>query len=537
MTECERLPFVPDSPDDDLVLLHQFHVSETYALHCHTFYEVFYVLRGQAIHEINDATQILSEGMLLFIRPDDRHAYKYFNRDEFEFININIADSLVTQAFAWLRLPMGYFDSPQMPPSIQLVGAQHMEMRRKFLELADMPAGERRRRAFCALLPEVLLTLYGQEDAASTPYAPYWLSELLRRMDQPEMFIGGLPELLRISPYSQEHLTRCFRKYIHMTPTTYINQKRLSYAAELLTEQGMPPQQAAVEAGFHNISHFYHCFRAQYSLTPLQYSQQYSERRTNNARYLMAISRRAMHSCLAAPTKYITLKGGLFAYYMEEGCAQIYISYAQEVTQPDLNELGACWDPRLNAGATLHANRSNYELIKGLCASLHTKPVRQICEMSMPREMLSRLPLRTDYIDEGVTIRPYSDEVGEDISELIRLCAADFGHEEAVIKDCIRYCAKNGCVHLLCVQDRTVGAVWGSGEEILGVAVHPFHRHRGYGSLLAAEAARTLLASGEACTMLLPDTCTRQIDFAKAAGFVQTACEAVFELEERKVSP
>ena len=66
---CERLPYIPDSPDDDLVLMHQFRVSETYPLHTHEFYEIFYVVRGQAIHEINGLTQVVGEGALVFIRP------------------------------------------------------------------------------------------------------------------------------------------------------------------------------------------------------------------------------------------------------------------------------------------------------------------------------------------------------------------------------------------------------------------------------------------------------------------------------------
>ena len=48
LMDCQRLPFMPDTPDDDLVLLHQYHVSETYPMHSHEFYEIFYVVKGQA---------------------------------------------------------------------------------------------------------------------------------------------------------------------------------------------------------------------------------------------------------------------------------------------------------------------------------------------------------------------------------------------------------------------------------------------------------------------------------------------------------
>ena len=80
---CERLPFIPDTPNDDLVLLHQFHVFETYGLHMHEFYEVFYVVHGQAMHEVNGSAQVVGEGSLVFIRPDDQHCYRYLARSDF----------------------------------------------------------------------------------------------------------------------------------------------------------------------------------------------------------------------------------------------------------------------------------------------------------------------------------------------------------------------------------------------------------------------------------------------------------------------
>ena len=221
--DCERLPFVPDTPNDDLVLLHQYRVSETYALHRHEFYEVFYVLRGQALHEMDGSSQVVSEGTLVFIRPDDAHCYKVLNCDDFEFVNVNIAGSLAAQAFRWLRIPQESFDRPKLPPSIRLLGAQHEEMQRKFLELSRMSPGPERRRSFCALIPEVLLLLFTRADMERTPVMPPWLTEVLQKLDDPACFTQGLPELLRMTPYTQEHLTRSFRRYVHTTPTAYIN--------------------------------------------------------------------------------------------------------------------------------------------------------------------------------------------------------------------------------------------------------------------------------------------------------------------------
>ena len=155
--DCQRLPFMPDTPDDDLVLLHQYHVSETYPMHSHEFYEIFYVVKGQALHQINGSSQIVTEGSLVFIRPDDVHCYQLLNFSDFEFINVNISLALTAQAFLWMRIPVESATDPALPPSIKLTGPAHLEMRRRFTELSQMPSGPSRRRTFCALLPELLL--------------------------------------------------------------------------------------------------------------------------------------------------------------------------------------------------------------------------------------------------------------------------------------------------------------------------------------------------------------------------------------------
>ena len=169
LMDCQRLPFMPDTPDDDLVLLHQYHVSETYPMHSHEFYEIFYVVKGQALHQINGSSQIVTEGSLVFIRPDDVHCYQLLNFSDFEFINVNISLALTAQAFLWMRIPVESATDPALPPSIKLTGPAHLEMRRRFTELSQMPSGPSRRRTFCALLPELLLLGLGRRQLVLHP--------------------------------------------------------------------------------------------------------------------------------------------------------------------------------------------------------------------------------------------------------------------------------------------------------------------------------------------------------------------------------
>lgn len=55
---------------------------------------------------------------------------------------------------------------------------------------------------------------------------------------------------------SQEHLMRSFRRYIGMTPTEYINGKRLSLAAQLFLQGDMPVIEICGACGFNSLSRF-----------------------------------------------------------------------------------------------------------------------------------------------------------------------------------------------------------------------------------------------------------------------------------------
>ena len=59
-------------PDTGLLFRNSF-IHQTAKLHTHTFYEMFVVAEGTALHMVNHAIQTLHRGDLVFIRPRDVH--------------------------------------------------------------------------------------------------------------------------------------------------------------------------------------------------------------------------------------------------------------------------------------------------------------------------------------------------------------------------------------------------------------------------------------------------------------------------------
>lgn len=102
---------------------------------------------------------------------------------------------------------------------------------------------------------------------------PVWLGALAKKLEDPENFACTLGELSEMSGRTKEHLCRSFRKYFGVAPIEYINAKRLNYAANLLLHSDMKVVDIAFASGFQSLSRFYHAFREEFDVSPLDYRQ------------------------------------------------------------------------------------------------------------------------------------------------------------------------------------------------------------------------------------------------------------------------
>lgn len=261
---------------DGVGFLRQKSVRETFRLHTHDFYEFFYIVRGKAIHEINGENQILSEGDFVLIRPPDTHKYSFLDNFDIEIISVGFSCENFDSALNMLETEAAVFTEPKMPPVINLHGHDLTDIYSKLCRIERTPRGEERRIYFKAILPYLLYRFisYGEEQPRAC--VPAWLADVISEMSRHENYIAGLPKLLELAHLSQEHLTREFRRHLDVTPTEFINIKRLNYAAELITEGKTEITDICYACGFNNLSHFYHCFKKRYGCTPKQFASEHA---------------------------------------------------------------------------------------------------------------------------------------------------------------------------------------------------------------------------------------------------------------------
>lgn len=95
----------------------------------------------------------------------------------------------------------------------------------------------------------------------------------LRALDTEEGLRAGWPLLLRAAHVSPGHLCRDWKKSFGVTPTQWINARRLENAAGLLLQSSLPIKEISARCGFEKTTYFYRLFQQKYGTAPGSYRQ------------------------------------------------------------------------------------------------------------------------------------------------------------------------------------------------------------------------------------------------------------------------
>ncbi len=263
-------------PKEDMVcgisFLHQNSVSETYPMHTHDFFELFYVVKGRAMHNINGESECCMAGNLQLIRPKDCHAYSFINRYDMELISIGISRSIMEEIVDFLELELTELEKRNMPFQILFDAGKAETVLRSMIKLERINEPEKRRVYGKALIARLLYDLVNK--TVDGVRLPDWLAELITEMSRPENFKAGLCRMVELSHVTQNHLNREMKKHLGMTPTEFINAKRIAYAGEILLEEKWNTTEIAERCGFDTLSHFYDNFKKVYQCSPREFIEE-----------------------------------------------------------------------------------------------------------------------------------------------------------------------------------------------------------------------------------------------------------------------
>ena len=247
----------------------------------HDFYEIILVTENSLDILLNNDRIKLGQGNLLLIRPGDIHT-KIQTGDS---VHINLAFPAYT-----VNSLFGYLYNSQAPRKELFVGSHSpivrlstidtlmIQNRLSFLNQLSSSDMEEKNTHLRAILIDIMYSyiipeLEKQKRSSDASNLPAWLVPALEGLSNPKNLTMGMDYLVRQTQRSPEHICRIFRKHLGITPSAYINGKRLNYAANLLIHTDMEIVDVIYESGFQSINYFYHLFKKEYGISPVKYKK------------------------------------------------------------------------------------------------------------------------------------------------------------------------------------------------------------------------------------------------------------------------
>lgn len=111
----------------------------------------------------------------------------------------------------------------------------------------------------------------GEEAPAPSARDHARITRVLRQLELDTAAHASLAELARVAGISRYHFLRTFKRVTGVTPHQWLLRARLADAANRLATSREPVTGIALDAGFEDLSHFIHSFRAEFGVSPRQY--------------------------------------------------------------------------------------------------------------------------------------------------------------------------------------------------------------------------------------------------------------------------
>jgi AraC family cel operon transcriptional repressor len=232
---------------------------------------------GRITHVANGQRDLRVPGTLVFVRPDDVHALRPYESEAAHFINLEIKRATVSALFGYLGeafVPRRLLDATH-PPRRLLAADQKVELERRLNALNALPREDigRGTLALRTLLFDIHARYFAPEYLGAGRDEPGWLTRTCEAMREPENLVRGLERLIELSGRSHEYVCRAFRRHLGTTPSSYVNELRLNYAANLLRHTERPIADIIFGAGYNDVAYFYRLFRQRYQRTPLEFRE------------------------------------------------------------------------------------------------------------------------------------------------------------------------------------------------------------------------------------------------------------------------
>jgi len=244
-------------------------------IHSHDFIEILFVLSGTLKHAANGDSVALKPGHIVFIRPVDMHCIKPLRSSMCELLNLSFSLRLFLTLSEYLEndIFLKQFTGPVNPPLFRMDDPKFTKLCNRVLSLNSISATPQYKKIKIKILLAELFTHFFLDETnfLRENQVPAWIDTLCEAMRRPKNFIEGLPKMNKLAPCTKEHLCKSFKRFLKKTPTEFINELRMSYAARKLSDTDTDICSIAFELNIQSLSRFYFLFKKYYGVSPANY--------------------------------------------------------------------------------------------------------------------------------------------------------------------------------------------------------------------------------------------------------------------------
>lgn len=240
--------------------------------HYQTYYEITLIIDGEIKNDTTSTSNIIKRNDIILMKKNIFHELVTINENiSLKYINLAFSDKIMNRVqtiFGGLHLI-----------NDTVIGHLSDEKSRKLINYYnDINLND----SYYELNKDIELFLYQMikeliyHQSKDTNIYPNWFKSLLLEIQDLNK-IKETKDIFIISPYSKQYTIKKFHEYLNMTPSQYLNKKKIDKAIELLLSTELSILNIAFECGFNNIEYFDKIFKKTMGLTPLRYRQTQSK--------------------------------------------------------------------------------------------------------------------------------------------------------------------------------------------------------------------------------------------------------------------
>ena len=240
--------------------------------HYQTYYEITLIIDGEIKNDTTSTSNIIKRNDIILMKKNIFHELVTINENiSLKYINLAFSDKIMNRVqtiFGGLHLI-----------NDTVIGHLSDEKSRKLINnYNDINLND----SYYELNKDIELFLYQMikeliyHQSKDTNIYPNWFKSLLLEIQDLNK-IKETKDIFIISPYSKQYTIKKFHEYLNMTPSQYLNKKKIDKAIELLLSTELSILNIAFECGFNNIEYFDKIFKKTMGLTPLRYRQTQSK--------------------------------------------------------------------------------------------------------------------------------------------------------------------------------------------------------------------------------------------------------------------